>query len=385
MSYNTELSPPRRAMIYTVACEIAGVLPELSGDVGAEEIFSAAREFGMGALVASALNKLGLATDGMRAYLGASIRRSILMDNERARISVLLSERGIRHVFLKGALLKTMYPSVGLREMSDFDVLFDQSARLSVRDIMSSAGYTVAEYGSGCHDVYTKPPVYNFEMHVSLFNSLESDVFANHFESALNKSLSEDGTSECKFSPEDSYVYIRAHEYKHYSTGGTGIRSLLDTYIYLGALGKKLDFDYINRELSAIGIRDYAESSATLASKLFSPSFARELYLGTLSLSSDEADMLSYYMGSGLYGNMENKVSNTIARDGGRGAKFRYIMFRLFPPIEWYRVNAPFYYKHRILIPFFVVKRVIVSLFTSPKRSINEINILMKSEGKDKK
>lgn len=38
---------------------------------------------------------------------------------------------------------------------------------------------------------------------------------------------------EKHFSREDFYIYLVAHEYKHYFLGGTSLRSLADTYIYL--------------------------------------------------------------------------------------------------------------------------------------------------------
>ncbi len=382
MSLNTAFTPARKAMIYCLACELAGVAPELSSDTSAEDVFRVGSEFGVGAMVASALLRAGLGSDSARTALNASVRRAILMDNERKSVSLALTSAGIRHAFLKGSVLKDMYRSVGLREMTDCDVLFDPSHRPSVREVMLSLGYTVASYGTGCHDVYIKQPLYNFEMHVALFSSIESETLSGYFEGAMDRTLTQEGTLQCAFSPEDQYVYLKAHEYKHYSISGTGIRSLLDTYVYAEAVGDKLDWEYIRGELSKLNISDFCDLTLALSRKLFSIDYARELYFDNAHLTDEEERLLSYYLGSGLYGNMKNKVANAISNNGGRFSKLIYLLRRIFPPMEWYKVNAPFYYKHKVLIPLYVIARAVKRLFTSPRKHINELNVLIKSEGK---
>ena len=49
--------------------------------------------------------------------------------------------------------------------MSDNDILFDEDAWERVEKHMISEGYEAEYVGKGIHDVYQKPPVYNFEMH----------------------------------------------------------------------------------------------------------------------------------------------------------------------------------------------------------------------------
>ena len=241
MNDSSVLTPARRALIYALSCELAGTPPTLLADFSADELFTLASELGVRAMVASSLMRLGNVTEDMRTALNVSVRRSILFDSEISRVSRALSENEIPHALLKGALLKKLYPSIGLREMSDCDMLFDPSRREDVRDIMSSLGYTVSEYGSGCHDVYLKPPVFNFEMHVSLFSNLESESLTRYFTGALDRAIPGDGAFLCTFTPEDQYLYIKSHEYKHFSIGGTGVRSLLDTYVYLRAQGAAMD------------------------------------------------------------------------------------------------------------------------------------------------
>ena len=68
-----------------------------------------------------------------------------------------------------------------------------------------------------------------------------------------------------QFITEDFYLYIKAHEYKHYSNGGTGLRSLVDTYLYIKKYGKVIDWEYLGLELTKLGIYDYEKNVACLS------------------------------------------------------------------------------------------------------------------------
>ena len=68
--------------------------------------------------------------------------------------------------------------------------------------------------------------------------------------------------------------------------------------------------DYVDSELKSLGIYDYESISRRLADKLFAkpdPDFSD-------SLIDDEAEQLEYYLGSGTYGTVSNRVSKTIIR-----------------------------------------------------------------------
>lgn len=57
---------------------------------------------------------------------------------------------------LKGIIMKDYYPSVGMRQMSDNDILFDADAWERMEKHMISGGYKAEYVGKGNHDVYHK-------------------------------------------------------------------------------------------------------------------------------------------------------------------------------------------------------------------------------------
>ena len=170
-----------KALIDLLSSHVSGNAKPLSEDVSVDGICHLAKKHGLLALAASALEKTGQSTEKTREYKARAIRKIMLLDAERAAISAELSKREIPHIPLKGVLLKELYPSLGDREMSDNDILVDESRRHEVREIFVARGYEVKSFGGAHDDVYMKPPVYNFEMHVSLFSENESSEFSKYF------------------------------------------------------------------------------------------------------------------------------------------------------------------------------------------------------------
>lgn len=376
---------------YLAACALSDKCPDASllSGVSVEKLYLLARRHGMGALITHSLERLSLATDEMRAESLKSARKIMLLDAERTMITRELDSRGIRHISLKGVVIKELYPKIGLREMSDNDILFDSGYRAEVRDIFKSRGYTVNLYGKDKnHDTYVKAPVYNYEMHVALFGSRAfGDAFSRFFDGALDRAV--EGEGSLRMTDEDFYIYMKAHEYKHYATSGVGLRLFADTFVYLTAKRDILDRDYINEVAEKIGISGYMSLSESLAMKLMDPDTAAALVRGEDVLTEEECELFLYCATSGSYGYVSRYVKNGIERtaEGGKvGArvKLKYIWHRLFPPSDWYRINSPFAYKHRWARPFALIRRFFKTLFTAPKRLTVPLATVLKYKGKDK-
>ena len=92
--------------------------------------------------------------------------------------------------------------------------------------------------------------------------------------------------------------------------------------------------------------------------------------------------MLSYFTESGVHGTLENHVEKVLSEfqleenNMGLSGKLRYIRKRLFPDMDWYRKRAPFFAKFWVLIPFFLIYRVIRHLLFYRKWLRTELRIL---------
>ena len=76
-------------------------------------------------------------------------------------------------------------------------------------------------------------------MHAALFHDVSCPQLSAYYGSIRDRLLPMEGKRfGFRMSSEDFYLYMLAHTYKHDSNGGTGLRSLLDVYIYRRAKGK---------------------------------------------------------------------------------------------------------------------------------------------------
>jgi len=271
---------------------------------------------------------------------------------------------------LKGIVLQHLYPIYGMRQMSDHDILFDAKRADAVKSIMEGLGFSTEHFGASNHDVYHMEPVCNFEMHRELFGSSHDEKLYEYYKDVQNRLLGEG--YEKHLSPEDFYLYVTAHEYKHYTGGGTGLRSVLDTYVYLQKT--KLDMDYVTAEAEKLGMAEFEAANRSLAQHLFSGG----------ELTAADKEMLEYILSSGVYGTIGHRVENTMSKHGW--GKIQYALNRFFVPIsrknkdyEAYAGSYPIFYKYKILLPFLPFYRTIRAMkagrFKAEARAIRNAKV----------
>ena len=340
-------------------CVVRGEVPDPAWCAGLnlENLYLAAKKHLLLAITAEALERAGIHNDAFHKAKASAVRKNILFDAERAKILSALEEQGIWYMPLKGAVLKEFYPGIGLRQMADNDILYDVSRCEDVKSIMEGMGYQTILYGEGAvHDSYHKKPVFNFEMHRQLFGPVHGEPLYSYYHTVKERLIKDEGNHfGWHFSPEDFYLYVIAHEFKHYENFGTGLRSPLDAYVYLRKVS--LDWEYVEKEAQKLGLADFEKQNRMLAMHLFDGE----------TLTQEDGEMLSYVLSSGTYGNIEIGVKNGIRKNGG--SALRYAMKRFFVPVSkkdlrysGYARAYPLFYQHKILLPLLPFYRTIRSI-----------------------
>lgn len=313
--------------------------------------------------------------------IAKAIRKEILFDAERAKIFAFMEQNGIWYLPLKGIILKSYYPAIGTRQMSDHDILFDETYADMVRDYMVSLGYRVESFGQGNHDVYEKEPVYNFEMHRRLYGAAHDNNWEHYYRDIKSCLIPDEGSSYgYHMRAEDFYIYIICHGYKHYQGSGTGVRTLLDYYVYLSRMQQKLDFTYIERECAVLGLEEYEKRNRQLCGKIFGKNTYEVITIDRSGndteksiralLSVKEWEMLQYYLTSGVYGTFDRMVENGMKKHTNKDGsvfKIRYVWRRIFPGKEVYQYY-PFFNKYKILLPVLWIYRLFRAVFQKERR-----------------
>lgn len=365
-------------MAYLAACAVNNHKPDMEyvRTIELGKVYANARKHNLTAVTYYGLQMSEILEDSLtdeeknylakwKADMGKAIRKNMLLDAERSKFLAFCEKEGIWNMPLKGSILKDIYPKPGMRQMADNDILFDQSFRKKVRAYFVSQGFKVEEYDTGVHDIYQKEPIYNFEMHTVLFGEGHKKEFTDYYADVKSRLIKDDNKAySYHFTVEDFYVYFIAHAYKHFAYYGTGLRTLLDIYIYQKNYGTTWDREYIVSELKKLNIFEYEELSGKLATKVFSDNKPVEL----ADYSEEEQKVLDSYMTVGTYGNINNMLEQEMRKIQDKGekisafTKIRYLYRRIIPTKEFMLVwagnrFAPFFRKYPFLLPFLVVYR----------------------------
>ena len=354
------------------ACALHGKVPsqELLAQVDPEKLYIMCQFHCLTAMVAVALRSAGIRSPQWEEEHVKAVRKSILLAAERRKLCEFLEQNGIWYLPLKGIVLESMYPEIGMRQMADNDILYDKTARDKVRAFLTANGYQAISFGKSHHAVYQKPPVYHFEMHVSLYpagREKRIEAYYANPERLLRKDAGH--RFGCHMTAEDFYLYMIAHTHKHATGCGTGLRALLDIYVYLQQKSEVLDWTYLTAELRQLGLSEFEQQMRQLSLRVFS---AVELP----ALSADERKQLESCLISGAYGTVQQGIQRQMqaycAGETG-GTKWHYLVQRVFPPRAVCQARFPALKRYPFLLPVCWVIRLVQAVITQRKHLLLEL------------
>ena len=296
----------------------------------------------------------------------SAVRLGMLQDHERTALISQMNEAGIEFALIKGGAIKSYYPHPEDRQMCDFDFWYSWSRESSrkLRGLMEGNGYSTVADDGWIHDTYSKPPYFTVEPHHALFMIPE---WVDHFASVRDKMTPVEGAkSQLELSFSDLYVTNVAHAIKHLVQGGVGLRSLIDIYV-LRFLNSPLgDWDYVDKELTQLGIDKIEKLLASVARKMMTNNPKR----CPPALNTQETELLSALFQSGCYGSSEER--GRLARmyyptlEGEKApSRIQYLKKRINPGKPTIEAMFPIVSEKPWLYPLCVVRR----LLRGPKKA----------------
>ena len=301
-----------------------------------------------------------------------AITRTAMQDAELELIEKILNEKKIKYSVLKGSVLKYLYPSSDMRSMTDIDIYFDKTKAKELKKILTGLGYAVESYKKGNHDAYLKEPFMNIEMHRELVSDIYeySKYYADYFNKLVKAENSE---YKYLFNDEDFYLYHITHSAKHFSQGGTGIRTIIDHYIYLK--NKQLNKDYLEEELKKLDLSLYESNLTKLSNFWFGNA---EEYKKNKSEYDLMIKMSKFIFSSTTYGSIQHQIlSGFIGEKELKNLKSGKIkrIFRLaFPTYKMMCAIYPVLKKWPILLPFMYIARMFNAIFHRRKNVVSKLN-----------
>lgn len=351
--------------------------PEKPDEVSFEEIFKISKIHNIANLVYYAIAKLENKPDEKLLKLwkrekSLGMRLDVIQSTEFLKLKLEFEKNSIKYIPLKGFELKKLYPKSDMRKMGDIDILIQERDRKKVKLILQELGYSISHYDGGKDDGYLKYPFVNVEIHNNLFDE-DDKVYYNYFYNLSNFNRVKYITEyECCFSIEDNYIYNFIHMLKHFETYGTGIRSVLDHWLYIKKLGNQLNWEYINKVLKDLNLTKFHEKFSTLSKVWF------EEEKGDIIIDNLE----EYIINSGNYGDKKNRILNIVTKNNKQRElnKIVTLLRMIFPNIEIMKTQYPILKKRQYFLLYFYIVRIFKILFFKRKEKVITIKTLMNLE-----
>jgi hypothetical protein len=238
---------------------------------------------------------------------------------------------------------------------------------------MKNLGYEAYDVGlEDSHDVYKKRPYVEVEIHRRLLPPTEENHW--HTDNIWERLIpDEENPYLLHMTLEDLYLFHLLHFEKHYSMGGSGIRSILDQHYLMKAYREQLDWDSIGEILPKMNYVEFEKMCQGLA----------ECWFGEGEMTEELRGPAEYIINSGVFGNFEQYQQWSFERyknEQGIKTKKGYFFRRMFMERERMEYIYPSIKKHGWLLPFCWIHRLFKSVFCNWGRVKMELKDFKKKD-----
>ena len=308
-------------------------------------LFRLSKKHDLAHLVGDALDKNGLLSDDTEAkkrFLqerNMAVYRYEQQQYEFEQICNVLQQSNVPFIPLKGAVMRTLYPQPWMRTSCDIDILVKEKDLPVAIDALT----TKLNYQSGSknnHDVslFSESGVH-LELHYTLNDS--GQTWGGVLSKVWEYAEAEEG---CRYAltKEMFYFYHIAHMAGHFKCGGCGVRSFLDLFL----LRKYTSYNQekLTDLLQQGGLTAFDKAVCALSEYWFADGEETPLAL----------ELNDFILNAGMYGDVKNRVEIAKVKKGNR---WRALSSRIFLPYNQLKFQYPILQKHKILVPFYQVKR----------------------------
>ncbi|MCD7847483.1 MAG: nucleotidyltransferase family protein [Oscillospiraceae bacterium] len=303
---------------------------------------------------------------------------------------------GLVPITMKGIICRNLYGDrADFRPSGDEDILIEKKDYEKAVEILESCGYRSNEQPDKAlkavqEVTFHSPkmngePILTVELHLNPFGTNNSSRermngwFRNVFQS--NETVLIQDTPVRTMTPTDHFLFLVLHAFKHFTSGGLGVRIMLDVLLFDEKYGDRIDWEYVNKALDESGASGFMADLLSIGNEYLGFQLARN----TEPVSPHE--LLDDMFRAGTFGNTTATdctagriVSDTIQKDRRSTNKFTSYMRLLFPSWKTWISWKPYLSDKPWLLPVEWIKRVI--RYLRGETSTSNLNEIDESYGK---
>ena len=298
-------------------------------------------------------------SDSLRIAWARSLDMAMIQQVQHAsafaELTALFSAEAIAFLPIKGFIIKALWNRPELRTMADMDVVVSPEDFDRAGELLLSLGYA-AEEENDVHTSYVKGRFIHVELHRTLYDGAK--------ESFSDWTPRTDNPYWYEMSYSDLVSFLIRHAYKHYESGGCGLRTVFDLHLLFEKYGSPAGVPCLMERLNREGLGEFTEIMLLLIDRWF------------FGASHPEVEQAALYIATGgVYGTFENGVNYSIKK---RGGKIRHVLYRVFPPYKAITSRYKWVKKCPILLPIAYIARIFAAIFD--RRSYAEMRTVGKTE-----
>ncbi|MBQ9756832.1 MAG: nucleotidyltransferase family protein [Clostridia bacterium] len=337
---------------------------KISEEICFDNFYSVSKAHGLSGFVAccpEAMQQMPKEIQNKFRYeFNISVAKETAQDLTVSKFLDKMEEAGIRCLPLKGFYIKNKYPTPALRQMTDTDILIAADKIEKIIPIMESLGMKYDH--DTLHEAIFKSSQLVIELHKELVPSSLGKLY-EYYKDGWNRAVLCSGKKFVyEMSPEDTYIFVVTHIAKHYVNGGIGIKHVADIFVMSKEV---LDEEYINAELSKLCLEKFHSTLKNVADMWFSTQ-KKDSY------ADETLAMANFILGSGEFGNVENRISAGFRRtEAGKvtlWTKTKKLLRRVFPALGTMKLLYPAVNRCGALYPIYAVIRIFDILFNRKKQ-----------------
>lgn len=305
--------------------------------------------------------------ESLRPVYDHAIHKGLVQEYEFQSLLDDMEKDGIDCLPMKGWIMRNYYPDPLMRSMGDLDVLIKDMDSPKMQEWMETRKYDLENNTHPVHDEYQKLPYAFVELHRKLIDvnymlKIQVEWGEQLLKQIWHKRNLVRGSGHIySLQDEDFYIYHLLHFYKHFMYAGSGIRPLVDIYIFLKKKEKSLDRVYLQRQLKILKLSTFAEKMEQLAVACFD----RQALQHGMNVE-DIRRVTGYLTGTSTYGDEVTFKLASVVRQGTGSFKRDILSSRIkkcFPPRQILQERYPKLQNYPWMLPFYWILRAVRIIF----------------------
>jgi hypothetical protein len=285
-----------------------------------------------------------------QTYFMSLHRNMVLYEHFRNAVKVFINE-GISVMALKGiALAESVYKDIGLRQMTDIDLLLKEDEVERCWNLLRNMGYQYNDHKkTEFHKSLTEKKHLPSLSHKGISIELHYKTFLNsrghkidireYWDRAQQTQLA--GVSLKKLCPEQQVQHTCMHLDEHYSVGKPQLHSFVDISEVISQNKDEFNWDYFVRSCADFNCTRVVFKYLWLASKYFDLKLPTSIFYKAEELNDRNSERLFLHYLQNYHKNPPVDITNQgyehLKHVSGAGNKFKYLLSDIFPSKKFMR------------------------------------------------